>query len=572
MRHRSSARLVHRLALVLSLLSLTLRVHAQPQPSPQDLNEAKRHFEAGLKLYAEHALPAALAEFQTTYRLSRRPTALRNVAQCYRDLQQFAEAYDAYQELLTKFGSQLGGEAASVRRALEDLSMVTGTLKVTVNEQGALVEVDGKSVGSSPVPPKRLSVGGHTLRISKEGFAPFQKDFAVSPQQTVDLGVALEHESSTGHLAVREQAGRSVHVFIDSKDVGPTPWEGDLSPGNHMVEVRGDKIASVSRTVKLAKGDRFDLVLDASFTGGHLRITTLPASASIAVDGSSVGTGAWEGDLDPGTHNVEVSLAGHPSVARQIVLVRGQTVVEEVPVPDAGGGGVAAEGPEYRGWYGRVGLFWAFSTSAQHTSVAGPLVTAPPDQSFPLGFGVSVRAGYTFDIVGLELVGAFMFDHFEDQLHFSNASGGSAFVETLDNSSVNLFLGFGPRITSRDPTVRFTAGLAPGLVVRDFIFKRSDLGNGTCASCQGPTEFTSGGGYVAPALTLDGGVLLGGSPGVKFFLGAYAWLDFAPQIVVGPDASIPIDKSYFPSADRGWILANGPQFYFGPVLGAQFGH
>ncbi len=570
MRSRSFARLVHRLALVLSFLLPAAGVHAQQQPSPQDLNEAKRHFENGLKLYGEHALPAALAEFQTAYRLSRRPTALRNVAQCYRDLQQFAEAYDAYQELLSKFGTQLGAEAASVRRAIEDLSMVTGLLKVTVNEQGALVEVDGKTLGTSPLPPKRLSVGGHSLRISKDGFAPFQKDFAVSPQQTVDLGVALEHESSNGHLAVREQAGRSVHVFIDGRDMGPTPWDGDLPPGNHMVEVKGEKLASVSRTVKLAKGDRFDLVLDASFTGGHLRITTLPAAASIAVDGSSVGTGAWEGDLDPGTHNVEVSLAGHPSVMRQIELTRGQTVVEEVSLPEAGA--VAAEGPEYRGWYGRVGLFWAFSTSAQHTSVAGPLVAASPDQSFPLGFGASVRAGYTFDIVGLELVGAFMFDHFEDQLHFSNPSGGTTFVETLDNSSVNLFLGFGPRITSRDPTVRFTAGIAPGLVVRDFIFKRSDLGNGSCGSCQGPTEFTSGGGYVAPAFTLDGGVLLGGSPGVKFFLGAYAWLDFAPQVVVGPDASIPIDKSYFPAADRGWVLANGPQFYFGPVLGAQFGH
>ena len=64
------------------------------RPSPQDASEAKRRFASGLKLYGEHAYTEALAEFEASYRLGGRPSALRNIAQCHRDMRHFAEAYE----------------------------------------------------------------------------------------------------------------------------------------------------------------------------------------------------------------------------------------------------------------------------------------------------------------------------------------------------------------------------------------------------------------------------------------------------------------------------------------------
>jgi hypothetical protein len=79
------------------------------------------------------------------------------------------------------------------------------------------------------------------------------------------------------------------------------------------------------------------------------------------------------------------------------------------------------------------------------------------------------------------------------------------------------------------------------------------------------------GGYVAPGLAFDGGMLLGSTPGAKFFLGVHGWLDLPSTLFVGPDTSgIPSSVLYQPGNTLKAV--QGPQFYFGPTLGVQFGH
>ena len=67
-------------------------------------------------------------------------------------------------------------------------------------------------------------------------------------------------------------------------------------------------------------------------------------------------------------------------------------------------------------------------------------------------------------------------------------------------------------------------------------------------------------------------MLVGSTPGTKFFIGAQALVDFAPTIVTGPDTQTPIPNAAFKQPGRGITLVDGTQFYFGPVLGLQFGH
>ena len=67
---------------------------------------------------------------------------------------------------------------------------------------------------------------------------------------------------------------------------------------------------------------------------------------------------------------------------------------------------------------------------------------------------------------------------------------------------------------------------------------------------------------------------MGDSPGVKFFVGATLWADFPSQdLVVGPDTSQPMPPdSFFTAPSRGYVVTRGPQVFFGPTLGVQFGH
>ena len=549
-------------------------------PSPRDAAEAKTRFTEGLKLYGEHAYTEALAEFESSYRLGGRPSALRNIAQCHRDMRQFAEAYEAYDRLLKTHGAQLSpADREAVTHALDELSDLSGAVRVTSNESGASVELDGKPLGVTPLAVgQRVSLAAHRVLVQKAGFEPFEKEVTVQSNQSVVVEATLTPEITTAHVVVREEKGYPVNVFIDGQDLGPAPWEGDLSPGSHTVEAKGPKFAADLRSFSVAKKQRLDLAIDATTTLGHLRVTTIPASASITFDGQGVGTGAWDADVAPGTHRIDVAVEGQAPAQRVVNVARGQLVVLDVPLQLIG-----ESGPVYRGFYARINPFGVASPS--YVDVYSPGAPGYKNR-FHFGVGGALHIGYSFDVLAVEFFGAFLLDHYDfdpptappsasASTNPGNRSGGV--------TGVDAFFGAGARITSHDSTVRFTAALAPGVATHNVNVDDGYTGgsggsacNSGLSNCPNNNNNNNNGGsgslgYVAPGFMFDGGMLVGNTPGGKFFLGVTAWLDFAPTLFFGPDTQAPLPASSFYTG-RGLKAVGGPQFYVGPSLGIQFGH
>jgi hypothetical protein len=245
-------------------------------PSAADEATAKRHFDSGLKLYGEGAWPEALVAFEASYRLGGRPSALKNIAQCHRNLKHFVEAHDAYEHLLTTHGDKLAAtEKKAVERALEELALLTGAIAIAVSEVDAEVTIDGKLVGMTPIgKPRRVSTGAHRVRIAKPGFEPIEQEVGVGSHETRKIEVSLVPEKKGSRVVVRESAGRDVHVFVDGRDQGPAPWEGDLPAGDHTIEARGPRFAAAARKVTVTANERVDIALEALPLNGHLRVTT----------------------------------------------------------------------------------------------------------------------------------------------------------------------------------------------------------------------------------------------------------------------------------------------------------
>ncbi len=588
------------------------------KPSPADEATAKRNFESGLKLYGEGSYAEALIAFEQSYRLGGRPSALKNIAQCHRNLKHFVEAHEAYEQMLALHDAQLSAaDKTAVKQALDELGVLTGTIEVTVNETGADIEIDGRSVGKSPMAkPKRVKVDPHTVRVSKAGFDPFEQQVNVGSQEQKKIDVKLLPEKTTAHLVVREQSGREAHAFVDGKDVGAAPWEGDVDAGDHTIEVKGARFASEPRKIHVASKERLDLALDATPLLGRLRVTTVPATASIRIDGNAVGAGAWEGELPEGQHRIEVALGSEAPQVRDVLLSRGQLVVQEIPVVSA----IALSTTSYNGIYLKFSLGGMLGIAGNASNAVGP---ASPGQaevqdngSFIGQSDVALRIGDTFgEIWSLEGVGIFMFEHRDHQYHYSPGAGSSdpKFDFRDESNMVNGFLGAGGRVTSKGETVRFTFGLAPGLSIRAFSPQRhcdgSNCGNnggsnpggtgnpggsnnrfvpsgvsspsgpsggcGTGGSCSNNNDISfNNAGYTTFGFVTDGGVLFGSTPGAKFFLGVQTWIDFPPSIVVGPDTfnSGKLPDGMYARPGRGVVVIDGPQFYFGPVIGLQFGH
>ena len=66
---------------------------------------------------------------------------------------------------------------------------VTPKVSLSINTIPENVEVslDGNILGSSPIAGKKISAGGHTFEIQKEGYAPISYDLSVNPSKSVSL-------------------------------------------------------------------------------------------------------------------------------------------------------------------------------------------------------------------------------------------------------------------------------------------------------------------------------------------------------------------------------------------------
>ena len=66
---------------------------------------------------------------------------------------------------------------------------VTPKVSLSINTIPENVEVslDGNILGSTPISGKKISAGGHTFEIQKEGYAPISYDLSVNPSKSVSL-------------------------------------------------------------------------------------------------------------------------------------------------------------------------------------------------------------------------------------------------------------------------------------------------------------------------------------------------------------------------------------------------
>jgi hypothetical protein len=564
------------------------------KPTPADEATAKKNFESGLRLYTEGSYAEALIAFEQSYRLGGRASALKNIAQCHRNLKHFVDAYEAYEQMLARHDAQISAaDKKAVQQALDELGVLTATVAVDVNETDADIEIDGKSAGRSPMTtPKRVAaVGSHTLHVTKPGFARFEQTFTVDSQQNKKIDAKLQIEKTAGRVVVREQNGRDVHVFVDGQDKGAAPWEGDVAAGEHTVEAKSARYASESRKVVIGVKERLELALDAATLQGRLRVTTVPATANIAIDGNTVGTGAWEGELSEGPHRIEVSLPGQTPQTREIVLGRGQLVVQEIPIVSAI---ATSKMPVYEGLYVRLAIFGHLAPGAPPDESVAPFTTS--DSGFVGQLGTTLHVGRAWDWYGAEVIGLFAFEHRTRDYVFADTSTAVTRTSNFgDTSNAPAgFIGVGPRVTSKDDSIRFTFGIAPGIGIHAFNPRRQrngDGGNNPTPNDPGsnnrfvpqtttgagqtqsqPEERFASSGYTAFGFIMDGGILIGSTPGPKFYLGVQAWIDFAPTLVTGPDTRTAIPNAAFKQPGRGITVTDGTQLFVGPTLGLQFGH
>src|SRR5262249_20181463 len=154
------------------------------------------------------------------------------------------ESLGMYEALLREFPDLPADTKATAQREIVELRGLVGTIEIDGAELGAGVSVDGESRGDYPLlEPLRVRVGGHVVRVYKEGFEPFERRLDIAGGQRAQVTAHLRalRNEEIGRLQVVELGGKELDVLVDGVAVGKTPrWEGPVAVGNHVVTLRGE--------------------------------------------------------------------------------------------------------------------------------------------------------------------------------------------------------------------------------------------------------------------------------------------------------------------------------------------
>lgn len=423
-----AGRIARALLVVVSfVLFLGLRAFAQ-EPAPDsaapsgqgadeaERAEAKRRFLRGLELAKAGQWDAALAEFLASREIHRTRVASRNIAIALHELGRNAESLEAYTTLLSEFGGSMPPEELErVGQELAAVRPLVAELEVTSNEAGSVVVVDGMQRGTTPLPSAiKVDAGTRTVRVSREGFETFVGQISIAGGQKKTLRAELRRLTATGTLLVQEASSAELDVLVDGAVVGKTPWRGALAAGTHTVVLRGaEDFGTEPSSAVVRVGETATLTLRAVKLDAAIRVEPTPSSATVFVDGVSVGSGVWEGRLSSGAHRIELTADGHQPYRREISLNVGQSELLRVGLERD------LSNPMWRGGFVPhlyvevfAGLAFGSSLGGSASEACDGTIRAPDgasqpgctDRSRPFGFLVGARGGYAIvGGLGLEL-------------------------------------------------------------------------------------------------------------------------------------------------------------------------
>jgi hypothetical protein len=228
-----------------SVATLSWNAGAQPHPPKpaaaakplaQALTgQAKADYEAGKTLAGDGDFAGALIKFQSAYDQSKDPRLLWNVAFCEKNNRHYSRVISTLNRYVAEGNGYLTDkDRKDAQDLIATLQPFTTNLTIKVSEDGAQVSIDDAPVGTSPLTaPVVLDIGERHIRVTKDGFKPFEKALPVGGSAAVYLDVPLAKEVHEGRLIVN--APIDATLVLDDKEIGKGKMEMKVAAGGHQV-------------------------------------------------------------------------------------------------------------------------------------------------------------------------------------------------------------------------------------------------------------------------------------------------------------------------------------------------
>lgn len=232
-----------------------------------------------------------------------------------------------YHDLNTDF--QIG--AAKYQTLTFTMEKLPGWINLTTHQEnqpdetvtGAVVEIDGQTIGESPLEAAEVPAGRHEIRLQAPLYKPRQELITVKGEgqaQTFSFGLT-PNWADVEFVTDPPEAW----VEIDGRRLGRTPLKAPVEAGRYQVHFRREGYKPAATRIRVAAGHPLTVPsMPLEKIDGRLFITSRPAGANVTVDKKFYGQTPLDITLPPEReHVVRISEPGYKTAVRRITIAAG---------------------------------------------------------------------------------------------------------------------------------------------------------------------------------------------------------------------------------------------------------
>lgn len=195
----------------------------------QEKDEAKEHFLKGKALVEEGAYEKAVVELKASFELKKVPIVIYNIALCYDEMHQYADAIKYYKMYLDLKEGQDKYLVENIQKRVEVINQFIGYLEIQVDQPGAEVLIDDKLIGTTPLPKIFIESGDHELIVRKTGYYEIKEQVTVVSDKVEKRSFTMEKIIGAA-AATPEKGGAGSAVGAGGAQKGTGKGGGEEKP------------------------------------------------------------------------------------------------------------------------------------------------------------------------------------------------------------------------------------------------------------------------------------------------------------------------------------------------------
>ncbi|GAX59732.1 hypothetical protein SCALIN_C04_0220 [Candidatus Scalindua japonica] len=178
-----------------------------------------------------------------------------------------------------------GGRESRLTATLKEL---TGTINIMSSPPDAIIILDGKEIGHTPMSLPGVNIGIHEVEIQKDGYLSWNKTIKIKAGEENTFNPKLIEIAATANINSKPS---NAVIYIDGKEAGKTPAIiTGMTTGDHLIEVKIDRYEVWSERVNINPGKEIDVTVELQIKPGKVSIDSTPSKALIFIDGKEIGT------------------------------------------------------------------------------------------------------------------------------------------------------------------------------------------------------------------------------------------------------------------------------------------